>query len=54
MSISEIAVRVGFRDLCHFSRIFKSKIGCSPGQMRSNGGVMTDLLGETPIDAQQR
>jgi AraC family L-rhamnose operon transcriptional activator RhaR len=33
-SISEIMQRVGFQDLKHFHRLFKRKMGVSPGQYR--------------------
>lgn len=36
-SISEIAVMVGFRDLYHFSKIFKQKTGLAPCELRSSG-----------------
>lgn len=36
-SISEIAVMVGFRDLYHFSKIFKQKTGFAPRELRTSG-----------------
>lgn len=34
MSVSDIAERVGFKDLCHFGKIFHSKIGITPSAIR--------------------
>ncbi len=34
LTISEIMVRVGFKDLGHFSKFFKSHVGCSPTRFR--------------------
>ena len=36
-SITEIAVMVGFRDLYHFSKVFKQKTGLTPCELRSSG-----------------
>ena len=30
MSVSDVAVSVGFQDFAYFSRLFKKQIGCSP------------------------
>ncbi|MBQ5754657.1 MAG: helix-turn-helix domain-containing protein, partial [Oscillospiraceae bacterium] len=30
MSVSDVAVAVGFQDFAYFSRLFKKQIGCSP------------------------
>jgi len=37
-SVSEIALGWGFSDLAHFSRAFRRRFGCSPSELRSNGG----------------
>lgn len=34
--VGEIAVKVGFRDLCHFSKIFRQKTGASPSALRTS------------------
>jgi YesN/AraC family two-component response regulator len=34
MPISEVAASVGFRDFCHFSKLFKKKTGSSPNSYR--------------------
>jgi AraC-like DNA-binding protein len=34
-SVSEIAFRLGFSDLSHFSRRFKERFGCSPREFRA-------------------
>lgn len=34
LSVSEIAIRTGFYDAAHFSRIFSAEVGFSPGQYR--------------------
>lgn len=33
--VSEIAAEVGFRDLCHFSKMFRQKTGASPSALRT-------------------
>ncbi len=33
-SVSEIAFSVGFNDAAHFSRVFRSRFGCSPRELR--------------------
>ncbi len=34
VSISEVAYKVGFKDIAHFSRTFKKETGCSPSQFK--------------------
>jgi AraC family transcriptional regulator len=34
LSISEIAVRCGFADQSHFTRVFSAKVGLTPGRWR--------------------
>lgn len=34
LSVSEIAERVGFNDLCHFGKTFHSKVGVAPSSLR--------------------
>lgn len=34
MSIAELCFRRGFGDLAHFTRLFKSRFGCTPGEYR--------------------
>lgn len=36
-SIQEVAVRVGYEDAYHFSKLFKKKFGFSPSAVRKNG-----------------
>ncbi|WP_259391924.1 helix-turn-helix domain-containing protein [Paenibacillus thiaminolyticus] len=33
-SVTEVAMRAGFKHLSHFSRLFKQMVGCSPDQYR--------------------
>ena len=33
--LSDIALASGFADHSHFCRVFKSRIGCSPGRFRA-------------------
>ncbi|MEA2068622.1 MAG: AraC family transcriptional regulator, partial [Verrucomicrobiota bacterium] len=35
--IGEIARRVGYEDIYHFSKLFKKQFGCSPRAMRAKG-----------------
>ena len=37
--IQDISEEVGFQDVAHFSRIFKSNVGCSPKEYRSSADV---------------
>jgi len=39
LTISEIAARVGYNDLFHFSKMFKKHFGVSPRKMRQRGGL---------------
>ncbi len=34
LSVSEIAERVGFKDLCHFGKIFHARLGITPSAIR--------------------
>ncbi len=36
--VQEVSDAVGFLDVAHFSRIFKSYVGCSPKEYRNQGG----------------
>ncbi len=36
--VQEVSDAVGFLDVAHFSRIFKSSVGCSPREYRQRGG----------------
>lgn len=36
--VQEVSDEVGFQDVAHFSRIFKSYVGCSPKEYRQTGG----------------
>ncbi len=36
MTVSEIALSVGFYDLSHFNRVFTAKLGITPGQYRKS------------------
>ena len=42
-SVSEVALAVGFRNLCHFSREFKAQLGLTPSQYKKS---CMDLSGE--------
>ena len=37
--IQDISETVGFQDVAHFSRIFKSYVGCSPKEYRTHQGI---------------
>jgi AraC-like DNA-binding protein len=39
LPLSEISVRIGFRDQSYFSRVFKRSTGISPGKYRSTQGL---------------
>ncbi len=34
LSVTEVCYQVGFKNLSHFSRMFKEKVGCSPDQYK--------------------
>ena len=34
--LGNIAALVGYEDVSYFTRIFKKKMGCTPGQVRKN------------------
>ena len=38
MKIQDVSERVGFQDVTHFCRIFKSYVGKSPSDYRNYGG----------------
>ena len=40
LSISEIGYQVGFKDLSHFSKVFKKHIGISPAEYRARINVV--------------
>jgi AraC-like DNA-binding protein len=39
LSVSEIAYKVGYKDLCHFSKMYKRRTGVSPAQTRKMGAL---------------
>jgi AraC-like DNA-binding protein len=42
VTISNIALNVGFEDVNYFSRLFKKNTGCSPCKYRKDNGVEKD------------
>lgn len=36
-SVGSVALRCGFQNVCHFSRFFRQRVGCSPRDWRSTG-----------------
>ena len=56
MSVTEVAYSLGFSDASNFSRAFRDRAGCSPGQYRKrrpsrSPGAFDALQGDTHIDA---
>jgi len=43
-SIKEICFELGFQSIHYFSRVFKSKVGISPGELRKNNIINTDII----------
>jgi AraC-like DNA-binding protein len=52
LTIKEIAMKVGFLDVCYFSRTFKKNIGISPGRYREckKGGKSTGTMTKVNLD----
>ncbi|MDD3925246.1 MAG: AraC family transcriptional regulator [bacterium] len=42
LSVTEVARQVGYKDIYHFSRLFKKHYGMSPSHMRHRSGKITD------------
>ena len=46
---SEIAYKVGYNDLCHFSKMYKKRVGVSPVQTRDAGALRPSITRVPPI-----
>ncbi len=42
LSIKEVALSLGFRDVFYFSRLFRRKCGIAPGTYRHNAGAVPE------------
>lgn len=42
LSLSQIAITCGFSDQSHFTRVFNSRVGATPGQWRKGGSAPAD------------
>ena len=39
MSVSDVAVAIGFQDFAYFSKIFRKVVGCSPRDYKNMGKI---------------
>lgn len=39
MPISKVAETVGYDNISYFSKLFRQKVGCQPGEYRKGGGA---------------
>jgi AraC family transcriptional regulator, transcriptional activator of pobA len=48
LTVQQVAASIGFRDVGHFSRFFRSKVGMPPGKFRKSFSLPTSINGEIP------
>jgi AraC family transcriptional activator of pobA len=47
MTVSEVALHLGFDDVAYFSRFFKAEIGCAPSEFRAR--IASGTQGAPPL-----